>query len=48
MHIFDTALDRYYVLANGVWVNSKDGVEVENPYKHKQAPVSEFIPYTVP
>jgi len=47
-HIYDTALDRYFAMANGVWVNSINGTIAQNPFKHKQAPVAEFIPYTVP
>lgn len=46
--MFDIPSDRYLVFANGRWLNRAKGGNVQkNPYKHKQAPISSFVPFPV-
>lgn len=46
LHIFNTAKDKYFVYANGCWLNStEDGKARKNPFHHKQAPISSIVPF---
>lgn len=45
LHIFNIAKDKYFVYANGRWLNhTPDWKARKNPFAHKQAPISSIVP----
>lgn len=44
---FKISTNEYLIFANGIWLNMYEGGTAPNPFPHRKAPISEFMPYPI-